>query len=95
MYKYLKSVGVDINHIFYFNLSRSDHIDIQDVITNPEIQWDYTSLSQNPNITWKIINNHKDMPWAHTSIVFNNMSEPKKFYKLKQEYNKILKELQY
>ena len=95
MYLYLKSINIKINCFFYPNLSRSNYIDIQDVISNPDIPWDYSNLSMNPNITWKVISAHSDIPWNYDDIVYNDMSEPLKYSKLKKEYSIMLKELLY
>ena len=95
MYKYMKSHQIRFPYFFFDSLSRSKYIDIQDIISNPEIPWNYSKLSANLNITWKVINNYPNIPWDYEYIVYNDMSEPKKYAKLKREYNFILKELLY
>ena len=39
----------------YSTISDNLSITVSDIKKHPEIQWDYNSLSKNPNITWKFI----------------------------------------
>ena len=46
--------------------------------SNPDKHWVWSSLSYNPNITWKIIQNNQDKPWDWYFLSYNNFNYVKK-----------------
>ena len=43
--------------------------------------WSWYGLSQNPNITWKIIKNNLDKPWDWQYLSYNKFTSDKQYYK--------------
>ena len=41
------------------------------ILRNPDKQWNYKLLSENPNITWDIVEANPDEPWDYTSLSYN------------------------
>ena len=76
-------------------LSRSEYISINDILENPEIPWNYTFVSMNPNITWVEINKYSEIPWNYNYICSNKMSCPIKCKRYKSIYDSIIKEINY
>jgi len=42
----------------------------QFIIDNPDKDWNWHTLSVNPNITWKNFQNNPDKPWDFRCILF-------------------------
>ena len=40
----------------------------------PDKKWDYRTLSRNPNITWRIIQDNPDKSWNFTAIARNKFN---------------------
>ena len=94
LYQYLVDEG-GFTTVLINSLSRSESITIDDVISNPDIPWNYNYLSVNPNITWKIINIHPEIPWSLPDIAGNNMSCPVYCKYWKSKFNEIIREINY
>ena len=58
--KYIGNQQLD--HTF---LSKSSYITLDIVKENPDIPWNYITMSENPNITINIIRDNPDMKWDH------------------------------
>ena len=43
----------------------------QFVKDNPNKKWDYYELSENPNITWEIVQANPDKPWNYNQLSIN------------------------
>ena len=93
LYLYLISFGFTFNNTK--KLSSSKYIDMNDVVKNPDIPWDYKYLSMNPNITWKIITSYPDLPWDLNWIAKNDMSCPVECKYYQSLYDEIIRELNY
>ena len=49
-----------------------------DIIRNNlDKPWDYTYLSDNPNISWEIVDEYKDLDWDYYSLLVNPMTRSK------------------
>ena len=51
---------------------------IQFILDTPDKDWDWESISRNPNITWDIIRDNQDKPWNWSALSKNSMSKSKK-----------------
>ena len=43
----------------------------QYILDNPEKDWDYSFLSENPNITWEIVKANPDIDWDYSWLSAN------------------------
>ena len=41
------------------------------VLANPGEDWDWSVLSRNPNITWKIVQDNPDKSWDYSQLSYN------------------------
>ena len=46
---------------------------------NSDKPWDYERLSENPNITWDIVEANPDKPWSYEYLSNNKMTKHKFF----------------
>lgn len=53
------------------NLSGSLGVEWDDIISHPEIAWDWDYVSCNPNITWDIIQDNPDIMWYNHTVSAN------------------------
>jgi hypothetical protein len=42
-----------------------------DIVSNPQINWDWSFISSHPNITWKIIQSNPNNPWCWACVCYN------------------------
>ena len=69
----------------------------QSIKTFPENFWNFKMLSENPNITWEIVQSNPDKPWSYSmlsknpnitwEIVQANRDKPWRFFNLSQNSN--------
>jgi len=67
-------------------ISENSSFTFDDMINNPDIQWNWASASANPNIVFGIIQQHPELPWDYTEfsrnpnvtfdLVMNNLDKP-------------------
>jgi len=43
----------------------------EEIMNNPDIQWDWAEVSANPNITWDIIKSNLHFPWEVNALARN------------------------
>jgi hypothetical protein len=43
----------------------------QYILDHPEKDWNYGCLSENPNLTWEMVQTHPEKPWNYNSLSQN------------------------
>jgi hypothetical protein len=59
------------NKVDSYKLSSIETITWNDIISHPEIDWNYSILSENKNITFDIVMNHLDKKWNFSRMSMN------------------------
>ena len=58
---------------------------------NPDKEWEWSLLSENPNITWEIIQNNLDKPWELYYLSMNTFSKEIQQIKLQLQTKAAIK----
>jgi hypothetical protein len=85
-YKNILRLNKQYNASYISHKDKYENNIIRLIDENPDISWDWSGLSRNPNITWNVIQNnlHKPWNWRYVScnpnitweIILNNINKP-------------------
>lgn len=59
----MKFIRKNINNIVWHYASKNSAITLQNIISNPDLPWDYEGLSNNPNMKLSYVLKHLDEDW--------------------------------